>query len=163
MALTRNAQIALGVGVLAIIVLGFLLLKGGGGPVETKVRLANDPNGGCLIPADGKAQEITAADARQVHWIIDHANCDDKQAVVTVGNFRRNESPSADHCRDAITGTTGVWLFAQPDGLQQRQSRSVIALTTKGKADLAEGTYYYDICAGSDAEKKSDPRLVIDY
>ena len=163
--MTRNTQIALGGGLLVIIVLGFLFLRrGGGGPVETTVYLTTDPNGGCLIANDGKEAEVTVGDNKQLAWIINHDNCTDKQAVVTVGNFRRSETPSADHCRDATTrGTDGIWLFTQPEALQHRQSHSRIPLTTKNRSELAEGTYFYDICAGANAEKKSDPRLLIDY
>lgn len=164
MALTKNAQIALGAGLVAIIVLAFLFFRGGGGPVETTVYLTDDPDGGCLIANDGKEQEVTVGDDKQLHWIINHEKCEDKQAVVTVGNFRRSATPSADHCRDATTGgANGIWLFAQPEALQHRQSNARIPLTTKGRTELAKGTYYYDICAGANAEKKSDPVLVIDY
>jgi hypothetical protein len=161
--MSKNTLIALGVGLLVIIVLAFVFLRGGG-PIETTVYLTTDPDGGCFIEDDGKEAEIKVGENKQVAWIINHDNCTDKQAVVTVGNFRRTETPSLDNCRNATTGgTNGIWLFAQPEALQHRQSHSRIPLTTKGRADLSEGTYYYDICAGANAEKKSDPRLVIDY
>lgn len=163
MAMSKNTLIALGVGLLVIIVLAFVFLRGGG-PIETTVYLTTDPDGGCFIEDDGKEAEITVGENKQVAWIINHDNCTDKQAVVTVGNFRRTETPSLDNCLAATTGgTNGIWLFAQPEALQHRQSHSRIPLTTKGRSDLSEGTYYYDICAGANAEKKSDPRLVIDY
>lgn len=166
MALTKNAQLALGGGFLLVIGLAFVFLKfgGGGGPYRTTVYLLDDPKGGCVIDDKRKERTITVGDNRQLHWIIDHTGCMDKQAVVTVGNFRRSNSPSSNHCRDAKTsGSNGIWLFAQPEALQHRQSHSVIPLTTKDRSQLAEGDYDYDICTGANADKKSDPRLVIDY
>ncbi len=166
MALTKNAQIALGGGFLLVIGLAFVFLKfgGGGGPYRTTVYLLDDPKGGCVIDDNRKERTITVGDNRQLHWIINHDNCRDKQAVVTVGNFRRTETPSLDDCLEATTGVpNGIWLFAQPQTLKYRQSHSVIPLTTKNRNELGEDTYHYDICAGANAEKKSDPRLVIDY
>jgi hypothetical protein len=96
-------------------------------------------------------------------WDINHDDCEDKQELVTVGNFRRSEASTADNCQPATHGADGIWIFAQPEALQQRQSHAQIPLTTKGRNDLERGEYYYDICAGRNAEKKSDPMLVIEY
>lgn len=166
MALTKNAQIAIGGGIVAIIVLAFVFLKGGKpGDDEKTVFLVDDPNGGCVIR--DKVDPARVGDDKFMIWTIDSSGCRDNAEVVTVGNFRTEgagEESDATHCRDAQNSTGGIWLFTQPESpVQPRQSRTQIRLRTKPRGQVAKGTYYYDICAGVNADKKSDPRLVIDY
>lgn len=174
MAVSKTAQLAIaGVAVVVVIVVALMFFKPAGDSenlgdsekpmvVEREVFLKNDPvNGGCLIQTE--PESITVADSRQVVWVIDHTGCDDKQELVTVGNFRRSDGKPGSDCREAQHTSDGIWLFAQPEALQHRQSNTRIQLTTKGRDALAEGTYYYDICAGKNADKMTDPMLVIEY
>lgn len=177
MAMTKFTRIAIvGLGLVIFIAVGFLVfgprdsLTGGppaGAPpvITITVDLVDDPNGGCIVGSPGKTDEMEIeGESRQIRWIINHAGCKDKQALVTLGNFRKTGTPSGANCHDAKTaGADGLWLFAQPESRNQRQSHSVIPLTTKRRAQVPEATYDYDICTGLNADKKSDPRLVIDY
>lgn len=176
--MTKSTRLAIaGIGFVMFIAVGFVVfgpdgfLTGGppaGGPPEIPITvfLVDDlKNGGCVVQSPSKTDAITVrGERRQIRWTINHDACKDKQALVTLGNFRRSETTSARDCREAkAPGADGIWLFAQPEGRQHRQSHSVIPLTTKGQNELEERTYHYDICTGADADKKADPRLVIDY
>ncbi|MBA2303219.1 MAG: hypothetical protein H0W08_11355 [Acidobacteria bacterium] len=50
------------------------------------------------------------------------------------------------------------------DDRSKRQHKNNIQLKIKKGSDLAgdQLTYYFDICTGPNAERKSDPRLVIE-
>lgn len=172
--MTTTARITLAVAVLVgIIVVAFILFRAQkdtpplGGPAifHATVFLIDDHNGGCRIDENNKQDLHVLGEHRQILWSINHDGCADKQAVVTLGNFRRDPKPTTvPNCHDAKTpGADGIWLFAQPQEREHRQSRSQIALTTRGRAEVDKGTYHYDMCAGADAEKKVDPQLVIEY
>jgi hypothetical protein len=87
-------------------------------------------------------------------------NCRNRNELVTLGNFRMTEASNARDCLAATEGTV-VWPFQQREDLGFRQSRGTIPLRVRNEATTGR-PYYYDICTGDNAQRKSDPRLVID-
>ncbi len=127
------------------------------GNVETVVVL-QVRDGNCVVIS--KSDVENAKKDKVVRWVIDN-QCG-AQERVTVGNFRTNQSPSADNCRNATYGGA-AWPFQQGEEIVHRQNPNNITLKIKQNADLPGGhTYYFDICTGENAERRSDPRLVID-
>lgn len=75
------------------------------------------------------------------------------------------QASSATDCLQPTEGSGVVWPF-QDDitDLSKRQHQNRIQLKIKKDGDLPgdQLIYYFDICTGSNAERKSDPRLVIE-
>ncbi len=139
------------------------LLRGPGGPtpfdVESDVVLET-VNGVCVVQT--KAGSVSVKKDKFVTWNIDN-RCGARE-LVTVGNFRTaGGTTTATDCLGAIEGAT--WPFQESESdLSKRQHQNQIKLKVKKDADLPGGRieYDFDICTGPDAERKSDPRLVIE-
>jgi hypothetical protein len=162
MPLSRNAKIAVGVvGIVVIAAVALILLKPTG--VTTTVVLRDNARGQCEI-ADKEA-EVVVKKGGPVTWRIDN-QCSGTGELVTIGNLRRVETTTADHCREATDGGPPMWPFREPfNDLQRRQGTAEIRLTTKQPADLPaerRPVYHYDICSGPNADRKADPRLVLE-
>lgn len=157
----RWTTVAAGIGAVIVVVAVVVVLRGRGN-VETIVILDDNAQGDCVVIQ--KDPVVTVKKDKKLTWIVENG-CTNTSELVTVGNFRTAESGSATHCRTGIEGTGVSWPFKEdPDDLQKRQGTRKIELHTK-KSDELEGdrlTYYYDICTGTNADRKSDPRLVIE-
>jgi hypothetical protein len=159
-----------GTAVVALLIGGaivFLVLRGGGGAPGgdkvTPVDIFNGPNTQCEF--DSKQPIVRVGRGRAVQWVITNY-CSDS-ATVSVGNFRRDASTSANNC-DA----------AGPDfpfpGNQDPARRTVDVggngdskTITLANAQNTSGTVlelYYDICrtTASQPLRKLDPRLWVE-
>lgn len=139
-----------------IAVVAFAIIQFGG--TETKVTLRHETdNSPCVVT--GKETEVPTKRGKKVTWEIDN-KCTDKNELVTLGNFRTTKSSSARDCTASTEGGA-AWPFDEKDDLATRQGTSEIKLKVRDAAEVVQ-VYYYDICTGPKAERKSDPRLVIE-
>ncbi|CAN5520620.1 hypothetical protein BH23ACI1_BH23ACI1_32710 [soil metagenome] len=169
MALSRTAMVGIGVGVVVVIVVVVALFGLKDNNTETRIVLYDNAQGQCIVHEDKKEPSATLKMTRRMTWRIDD-QCRTKGTLVTVGNFRRINGPSsARHCREAVEGSNVFWPFAEPQAVLRlrqgtSQGNSRIELHAKGRIDFASAReeYDYDICTGANAERKSDPRLVIE-
>jgi hypothetical protein len=152
-----GTRIAAGVAILVVVIVVIGVMRGGGDR-DTDV-VVSDNQGSCVVIT--KSDIINAKKEKFVNWIIEN-RCS-PPGLVTVGNFRTSQSPSADNCLNATYGGA-TWPFQENENqIVHRQNRNRISLKIKRNADLPGGhTYYFDVCTGDNAERRSDPRLVID-
>ncbi|HEY0876358.1 MAG TPA: hypothetical protein VGD94_22990 [Vicinamibacterales bacterium] len=154
---SNNVGKLVGGGIAVVVGLFILYAMVTRGNVQTTV-VADVQNGNCVVIS--KFDVENAKKDKFVEWVIDN-RCR-PPGMITVGNFRTNQSPSADNCRNATYGGA-TWPFQQSEEIVHRRNPNKITLKIKRNADLPGGhTYYFDICTGENAERKSDPRLVID-
>ena len=156
----KNTKILVAGLIVAIVfaVVWFILDKG---DVDTGVVL-EDRESQCVVTT--KENEVRIHKNKRLSWVIDN-RCSNKDELVTVGNFRMSQESSATDCLQPTEGTNVVWPFQEDmNDLSKRQHKNKISLKIKKDSDLPGSSlvYYYDICTGSSAERKSDPRLVID-
>ena len=159
MALTRNEKTAVAVGGVLVVALALFLLPKD--DVVSKVIL-EDRNGQCVVTT--KDPSVTVKKDKHLKWEIDN-RCTNKNELVTVGNFRNPSSSTATNCLQPTEGTGVFWPFQEDmNDLSKRQHKNSIRLKIKKDSDLpgARLEYDYDICTGQNAERKSDPRLVIE-
>ena len=155
-----SKKLAAGVAVVVGVVVVFLLINMN--DVETEVRLGNDPQGNCVVV--DKAAEVRIKKNKKLSWKIRN-DCQNSNELVTVGNIRTTQASGVAHCREALEGSGVTWPFKEDVAdLSERQSRTKIDLHIKTASDLPGSplTYYYDLCTGANADRKSDPRLVIE-
>lgn len=161
MALTKNTKLA-AAGLIAVVVLVAVWALLGKGDVETHVIL-EDRNGQCWVRT--KEDRVTIKKDKKLTWVIDN-QCTNRSELVTVGNFRTGEISIAPDCLQPTLGEGVLWPFKENiEDRSKRQGTQKIELHIKKHSDLPGGpfTYYYDICTGANAERKSDPRLVIEH
>lgn len=159
MALTKNTKIAAGIVGVVLIAAVVFLFRRDDDDVETDVILG-DSAGECVVIRKGN---VKIKKDKKLTWNIQQ--CKGKNDLVTVGNFRLGEISIAGNCLQPTQGENVDWPFKEEiDDLAKRQGRSKIELHIKKKGDLPdrELTYYFDICTGANAERKSDPRLIIE-
>lgn len=149
-------------GFAVIVIIAAALLFVNRGNVDTRVVLDDDQQGGCLVR--DKEPEVRIKKDKKLTWVINSTECDNKDELVTVGNFRRQLTSTAPDCREATEGRDVLWPFKEGQELTVRQHTSKIELHTKTLGELPDEilTYYYDICTGANADRKSDPLLVIE-
>ena len=159
MALTRNQKTAVALGGVIVVALALYLL-----PQDDVVStvILEDRNGQCVVIT--KDPSVTVKKDKHVRWKIDN-QCDNQNELVTVGNFRNPSPSTATDCLQPTQGTGVAWPFQEDiNDRSKRQHTNSIRLKIKKDADLP-GTplpYDFDICTGQNAERKSDPRLVIE-
>ncbi len=159
MALTSNQKTAVALGVVIVAALAWFLLSQD--DVVSTVVL-EDRNGQCVVAT--KDPSVTVKKDKHVKWTIDN-RCADKNELVTVGNFRNPSASTATDCLQPTQGSGVVWPFQEDmNDLSKRQHKSSIRLKIKKDSDLpgARLEYDFDICTGQNAERKSDPQLVIE-
>jgi hypothetical protein len=156
---SKNSKIA-GAGGAAVVVVIIIIALLRAGNADTTVVLG-DVQSVCVVTAkadieDGKKNKF-------VTWSIQN-NCTNENEIVTVGNFRSTQNSSATDCLTATEGSA-IWPFQEdPSDISKRQSRNQIKLKIKTHSDLPGDklTYFFDVCTGASAERRSDPRLVIE-
>jgi hypothetical protein len=161
MAVTNTARLVIaGVGIVVVIVVALIFMNRGN--KETTIYLEND---GQRCKVKNKEASVTIKKDKQMTWIIDDEECDFKDEVVWVGNFRLNESGSPDDCAEATAGGS-AWPFQEDetDPSNRKSQGKKIKLHTKKDEELPGDSlpYYYDVCTGEQGDKKSDPMLVIE-
>ena len=159
MAWTKNTRVAVG-GFAAVVVLLALLVRIPSGDVDTNVIL-EDREALCVVATKS---DVTIKKNKKLSWVIDN-RCTNNDELVTVGNFRMAQGSTATNCLQPTEGSGVQWPFQEDiNDLSKRQHKNKIQLKIKKDSDLAgeQLTYYFDICTGPNAERKSDPRLVIE-
>ncbi len=159
MALTKNTKLAVA-GLVAVVVIIAVYARLRKGDVDTSVIL-EDRQAQCVVQ---EKSDVYSKKDKKVTWVIDN-RCTNKDGLVTVGNFRMGEMSTATDCLQPTYGEGVVWPFKEDiEDRSKRQSTRKIELHIKKNSALPGSplTYYFDICTGSRAERKSDPRLVIE-
>ena len=156
----RYVRMMLAGGTAAVGVVGITIAGYAAATADTSVVLG-DAQGPCVVTT--KANIDNGRKDQFVIWTIDN-KCRNKDEMVTLGNFRAAEPSTAKDCLAPTIGTV-AWPFQEsPTDVSKRQHKNKISLKIKKDADLpgARLTYFFDICTGARAERKSDPRLVIE-
>lgn len=155
----RHVRMMFAGGAAAVVVASITIGGYGAAVADTSVVLG-DAQGACVVTA--KANIDNGKKDQFVIWTIDN-KCSNRGEIVTIGNFRSAAASTAKDCLAATVGSV-AWPFQESTELARRQHTNKISLKIKKDADLpgARLTYYFDICTGAKAERKSDPRLVIE-